>query len=276
MVVVSFPIIYIGYYPQNETTYWDFLGSIFAVLGIMIESVADKQLIDFKNKSSKEDILDQGLWSLCRHPNYLGEILFWWGIFFFSISVNNSFITIISPILITFLLTKVSGSPMLEKLLEKKGESFKIYLNKVPRSIIPCSLKDILTFLVLVFFLLVLDGLWLGYLLKDFYIEETREVALISQGSWKPVLWAVYGVYFFIPFGLFIFSIKKSTSATNSFLYGSIFGLITYSIYEFTNIALLKNWPLDMALVDIIWGPILCGLSCLFTKIVIDNFKKKF
>ena len=152
MVVVSFPIIYIGYYPQSETTYWDFLGAIFAVLGIMIESVADKQLFDFKNKSSKESILDQGLWSLCRHPNYLGEILFWWGIFFFSISVNNSFVTIISPILITFLLTKVSGSPMLEKLLEKKGESFKIYLNKVPRSIIPFTLKDILTFLVLVFF----------------------------------------------------------------------------------------------------------------------------
>jgi steroid 5-alpha reductase family enzyme/uncharacterized membrane protein len=275
LVIVSFPIVWISYSIPSKISYWDFLGAVLAILGLVIETVADKQLSNFKKAFPKENIMDKGLWGLCRHPNYLGEILFWWGIFFFTMSVNKGIATICSPLLITFLLTKVSGSPMLEKFLAKKGELFEQYKKKVTRKIIPFDLKDLSAFLLLIAILSILDGIWLGYLLQDFYIKETKHIALIVGNSWQPVMWAVVGVYFCIALGIFIFAIKRSTSSIESFFYGSIFGLIGYGIYEFTNIALLKDWPIDMALIDIIWGPILCGTSAFLTKFIMDKFTFK-
>ena len=70
--------------------------------------------------------MTKGLWKYTRHPNYFGETLIWWGIFIIALSVKNGWIAIISPLLITFLLLKVSGVVMLEKKY-RKNKDFEDY-----------------------------------------------------------------------------------------------------------------------------------------------------
>jgi len=59
------------------------------------------------------------LWKYTRHPNYFGEALIWWGIWFYALGIPGGWMTVISPILITLTLRFVSGVPMLEKRLSE-------------------------------------------------------------------------------------------------------------------------------------------------------------
>ena len=67
-----------------------------------------------QGETPTKTIMDEGLWSMTRHPNYFGEVTMWWGLFIIALSVTHGWVTIISPIVITYLLLKVSGIPMLE------------------------------------------------------------------------------------------------------------------------------------------------------------------
>ena len=89
----------------------------------MFESTADIQLYTFKEKRvNKGKIIKTGLWKITRHPNYFGEAVLWWGIFILSIDSYLSLIGIVSPLLLNFLLIKVSGIPLLEKKYEGNRE----------------------------------------------------------------------------------------------------------------------------------------------------------
>ncbi|HEY0948147.1 MAG TPA: DUF1295 domain-containing protein [Candidatus Paceibacterota bacterium] len=95
---------------------------IFAwLVGFYFEAVGDYQLARFLGKpENKGKVMDQGLWRYTRHPNYFGESLMWWGIAIascaalLSMSATLALAGFVSPILITYLLLKVSGVPMLE------------------------------------------------------------------------------------------------------------------------------------------------------------------
>ena len=94
------------------------LGIFIWLLGLIIETIADWQKFTFKNKPQNRDLwISSGLWAYSRHPNYFGEAVMWWAIWFISISgfalINLS--GVIGPILITYLLLFVSGVPLLEK-----------------------------------------------------------------------------------------------------------------------------------------------------------------
>ncbi|MFZ2555795.1 MAG: DUF1295 domain-containing protein [Minisyncoccia bacterium] len=111
-------------YPQFW--YFSVLGIIIWFIGFFFEAVGDYQLDHFlHNPVNKGHLMVSGLWSITRHPNYFGEATMWWGIWiaalpavltygFFAVIVTF----LISPALITFLLLKVSGVPMLEKAME--------------------------------------------------------------------------------------------------------------------------------------------------------------
>ena len=105
---------------------WDALGLSIWLLGFGIEAIADNQKTVFNSDSNNQGKwIDSGLWSISRHPNYLGEILLWTGIGFFGISCFTGLerVAWISPIFIYLLLTKVSGIPILDKrALEKWGD----------------------------------------------------------------------------------------------------------------------------------------------------------
>ena len=75
-----------------------------------------------KNSANKGKIMTSGLWKYTRHPNYFGEVTIWWGIFLIALSSPYGLTAIISPALITFLLLKVSGVPMLEEKYQDNPE----------------------------------------------------------------------------------------------------------------------------------------------------------
>jgi steroid 5-alpha reductase family enzyme len=107
-----------GILSQNPArlTLYDLVGAIIWATGFAIEVKADRQLTLFKRRGkNRTKIMDHGLWHYSRHPNYFGESLLWWGIFVITVQLPGGFWTIISPLLITFLLLKVSGIVMLEQ-----------------------------------------------------------------------------------------------------------------------------------------------------------------
>lgn len=103
---------------------------IYALLGVLIwgfgfglEVIADRQKSTFKsNLENKDKFINTGLWSFSRHPNYFGEIVLWVGIAVIALPVLQGWqwVSMISPVFITILLTRISGVPMLEKRADEK------------------------------------------------------------------------------------------------------------------------------------------------------------
>lgn len=109
-----------------------------AIMGIMVwivgfgfESVGDLQLARFKKDPANQGkVMDQGLWSLTRHPNYFGDALLWWGIAIVAAETGSGILGFIGPVIMTFLLMRVSGVPILEKSLSKRREGYAEYVAK--------------------------------------------------------------------------------------------------------------------------------------------------
>ena len=122
LFLISLPIILVNT-RIAQFSLFDILGLIIWLVGFFFEAVGDYQLLQFsKNPLNKGKIIQTGLWKYTRHPNYFGEVVLWWGIFFFALSVPFGFLTIISPLTITLLILYVSGIPMLEKKYENNPE----------------------------------------------------------------------------------------------------------------------------------------------------------
>jgi steroid 5-alpha reductase family enzyme len=94
----------------------DMIACIITVGAIAIETIADRQLWQFtRQKTRSGEIMTKGLWAYSRHPNYFGEITFWWGIYLFGLAANAAYWwTIIGPLSITLLFALVSV-PLMEK-----------------------------------------------------------------------------------------------------------------------------------------------------------------
>jgi steroid 5-alpha reductase family enzyme len=93
----------------------DILGAVVVVAGIATEGVADAQLKAFSAVGSNRGrVMDQGLWRYSRHPNYFGEFCVWWGFFLIALG-TGAWWTVISPLLMSVLLLRVSGVKLLEK-----------------------------------------------------------------------------------------------------------------------------------------------------------------
>jgi len=113
----------------NQLMLWDFLGVLVWGVGFGFEAVADWQLARFKaDPKNKGKVMDQGLWKYSRHPNYFGETLIWWGMFFITFSTPYGYWAIISPVTITFLLLKVSGVTLLEKDITERRPEYREYM----------------------------------------------------------------------------------------------------------------------------------------------------
>lgn len=121
MVVVGYPALHAAVFGNTLTNFsvivW--VGLIVWMIGFFFETVSDYQLDRFlQNPQNKGTILTTGLWRYSRHPNYFGEVTQWWGIFLMVVTLPYGIYAIVSPLMITFLILKVSGIPMLEKAFE--------------------------------------------------------------------------------------------------------------------------------------------------------------
>ncbi|XP_071803539.1 uncharacterized protein [Asterias amurensis] len=116
----------------------DYIGWGLFVVGFILEVTADYQKAAFRqDPNNVGKFINTGLWSISRHPNYLGEILVWSGLYISASSVmsGKQYLSVISPIFVYFLLTRVSGIPLLEKYgLKKWGSNhmYQNYLQKTP------------------------------------------------------------------------------------------------------------------------------------------------
>ncbi len=108
----------------------DIIGIIITVIGILMETISDEQLKKFK-KTKKGELMTKGLWKISRHPNYFGQIIFWWGLYFFALSINGEYWwMIVGPIVMTILFIVIS-IPMMEKRLVEKYPQFLEYKKRV-------------------------------------------------------------------------------------------------------------------------------------------------
>ena len=115
----------------SDLTLIDGLGLAVFLAGLFFETVGDWQLTRFKaNPANKGKLLTTGLWRYTRHPNYFGDALVWWGLTLFALATPGSVWVVISPVMMTFLLMRVSGVALLEKRLCESKPEFRDYVQR--------------------------------------------------------------------------------------------------------------------------------------------------
>lgn len=99
--------------------------------GFVIEATADAQLQSFRNDPSKRGrVLDTGLWGWSRHPNYFGDALLWWGFWLSALDQPFGWATVFAPVLMTFLLVRVSGVSMLDAHMAATKPGYAEYMKR--------------------------------------------------------------------------------------------------------------------------------------------------
>lgn len=106
----------------------------------------------------------------------------------------------------------------------------------------------------------VLDGLWLGVLMKDFYVKQLGPIGRITDGSFTPIWAAALPVYLLLGLGVALFAVPRASSPGTAALFGALFGLVVYGVYDLTNYSTLAQWPAIVTIADIVWGTIACAL----------------
>ena len=117
-----------------------------------------------------------------------------------------------------------------------------------------------------------MDMVWLGLVAKNFY---TKQIGVLMTPK---VNWAA-AILFYLLFlaGLVVFVIAPAVekdSWIRALLFGALFGLVTYATYDLTNLATLRDWPLALAVVDLIWGMVLAASVSVGTYLIANRFPR--
>ncbi len=108
--------------------WFDAVGVCVWLFGMFFETVGDWQLARFKSDEKNQGrVLQTGLWSFTRHPNYFGEFCVWWGIWLMAVGAGAAW-TIVSPLLMTVLLLRVSGVTLLEDTIQTRRPEYREYI----------------------------------------------------------------------------------------------------------------------------------------------------
>jgi len=116
-----------------------------------------------------------------------------------------------------------------------------------------------LTVLAIFVILIILDYIWLGILTKKFIISEFGPLVSVKNGGLQINLAAGILTWLIIALGVFIFAVYPSSTIGKAALMGAVFGFISYSIYDLTNLTFIKDYPVKFVFVDIAWGTFLCA-----------------
>ena len=113
---------------NKDLNVFTFIGFLICFIGVLYEIISDQQLFNFKKLNN--GIIKSGLWKHSRHPNYYGEILFWWGIFIYGLTYDNFFQWVLAPISMTIMFLYVS-IPWIENKILRTRPDYKDYQSKV-------------------------------------------------------------------------------------------------------------------------------------------------
>lgn len=120
--------------------------------------------------------------------------------------------------------------------------------------------------------MVIIDLIWLGLIAKPMYQQGIGH--LMAE---KPNIAAAIAFYALFPVGLMIFAILPGAASAgwqHTALLAALFGFFTYATYDLSNLATLKNYPLKLALVDIIWGSLVSAVSATAGKLVFNQYLK--
>lgn len=122
-------------------------------------------------------------------------------------------------------------------------------------------------------YLLVVDFVWLGLIASSLYTSRMTEVGRFdADGKLQVIYWAGAAVYVMLAVALTVFVMPKAAGdGASALLYGALFGFSVYGIYDLTNHATLKEWPLSLMAIDMAWGTFLCASSAW----VVNHFSEK-
>jgi steroid 5-alpha reductase family enzyme len=130
MWLISFPV-QIGQYDVGRLNVFSWLGIAVWVVGIGFESIGDAQLSRFRaDPAGAGRVLDTGLWRYTRHPNYFGDACVWWGLYLLACHDWAGVATGFAPLIMTALLAKGSGKPILEKSLLARRPGYADYIRR--------------------------------------------------------------------------------------------------------------------------------------------------
>ena len=105
------------------------MGLALVAVGVSFEAVGDEQLRRFiKNPANAAATMNRGLWRYSRHPNYFGDTVLWCGFYVIAASSAGGVLTILSPLAMIWLLTSLSGKPLLERKLSTSRAGYAAYV----------------------------------------------------------------------------------------------------------------------------------------------------
>ena len=131
-------------------------------------------------------------------------------------------------------------------------------------------MQYIFMFLVTFLVFFVIDIVWLSVIARSFYKNQLGHL-MAERVNWLAAL--IFYALFIV--GLLVFVIYPAVDANavgQAFLFGGLFGMIAYATYDLTNLATLKDWPVRVTVVDLIWGTALGALTSGFSTILIQAF----
>jgi steroid 5-alpha reductase family enzyme len=127
---ISWPV-QVGQYDPDPLTLVSYLGVAVFALGLFFETVGDAQLTRFKaDAANRGRVLDSGLWRYTRHPNYFGDACVWWGLWLVAAGSWVGVATVVCPAVMTYLLLRKTGKPLLEAHLSRSRPGYADYVRR--------------------------------------------------------------------------------------------------------------------------------------------------
>jgi len=126
--LIALPLVVSISQPAAALGWIDLVATLLWLVGFVFEAGGDWQLARFRNDpANRGKVLDTGLWRYTRHPNYFGDFCIWWAYYLFAVAAGGWW-TILSPLLMSFLLLKVSGVALLEKSIGSRRPGYAEYV----------------------------------------------------------------------------------------------------------------------------------------------------
>lgn len=130
-------------------------------------------------------------------------------------------------------------------------------------------------FLIAFMIFLITDMIWLGFIAKNMYFEHYSPWLRLEHNQLKPIWWAAIAVYLLFATSIvFIIWPLAQGDILRAAAYGALLGCIIYGVYDFTCLAIFKNWPVKMAFIDVAWGTFLYAWSSCITLFLCQRMLK--
>jgi steroid 5-alpha reductase family enzyme len=129
--IISLPL-FVAAQSATALSWLDATGYTLWLAGFLLETTADLQMARFKaDPANRGVVMDRGVWRYSRHPNYFGECCLWWGYYLIALAAGGWW-SLVSPLIMTFLLLKVSGVALLEKDIVERRPAYADYIARTP------------------------------------------------------------------------------------------------------------------------------------------------